>query len=183
MLTPRKNCVITLYLFIYSQSLALCFLAGDTDVIPHRGFYVSVDSSGEGTDADIPADMYYACLDGNWNTDGDSYWGEMYETDLSPELAIGRFCYNNDTEIDNFLNKLTNYSNNPVANEIKSAFFAGEWLWDGPTRGGDYMDEMIGGSANGYTTIGFPLHRNITTLYDRTYGAVIHREQMRFVLF
>jgi len=34
------------------------------------------------------------------------------------------------------------------------------------------MDEMIGGSsANGYTTIGVPTSWNITTLYDRTYGA------------
>jgi len=164
-----RNYIISLYT---TNPLRYVFLAGDTDVIPHRGFYVSVDNSDEGTDADIPADMYYACLDGNWNTDGDSYWGEIYETDLAPELAIGRYCYNSDTEIGNFLNKLTLYSNAPVANEIKSAFFVGEWLWDGPTWGGDYMDEMIGGSsANGYTTIGVPTSWNITTLYDRTYGA------------
>ena len=164
-----RNYIISLYT---TNPLLYVFLAGDTDVIPHRGFYVNVNNSNEGTDADIPADMYYACLDGNWNTDGDSYWGEMYETDLTPELAIGRFCYNNDAEIANFLNKLTNYSNNPVANEVKSAFFVGEWLWDGPTWGGDYMDEMIGGSSNnGYTTVGVPTSWNITTLYDRTYGA------------
>ncbi|HPS61091.1 MAG TPA: C25 family cysteine peptidase [Candidatus Cloacimonas sp.] len=164
-----RNYIISLYA---TNPLRYVFLAGDTDVIPHRGFYVNIDNSSEGVDADIPADMYYACLDGNWNDDGDSNWGEIYEEDLAPELAIGRFCYNSDTEIDNFLNKLTLYSNAPVANEIKSAFFVGEWLWDGPTWGGDYMDEMIGGcSTNGYTTIGVPTSWNITTLYDRTYGA------------
>ncbi|HCX60461.1 MAG TPA: hypothetical protein DG355_07340, partial [Candidatus Cloacimonas sp.] len=54
---------------------------------------------------------------------------------------------------------------------ITTAAFAGEWLWDGPTWGGDYMDEMIGGSsAHGYTTVGVPADWDITTLYDRTYG-------------
>ena len=164
-----RNYIISLYT---TNPLRYVFLAGDTDVIPHRGFYVSVSDGDEYTDADIPADMYYACLDGTWNDDGDSYWGEMYETDLAPELAIGRFCYNDDSEITNFLNKLNSYTNNPITNGIKTALFVGEWLWDGPTWGGDYMDEMIGSSSNnGYTTTGVPASWNISTLYDRTYGA------------
>jgi hypothetical protein len=88
----------------------------------------------------------------------------MYETDLAPELAIGRFCYNDDSEITNFLNKLNSYTNNPITNGIKTALFVGEWLWDGPTWGGDYMDEMIGSSSNnGYTTTGVPASWNIST--------------------
>ncbi len=74
------------------------------------GFLCICSDGDEYTEADIPADMYYACLDGTWNDDGDSYWGEMYETDLAPELAIGRFCYNDDSEITNFLNKLNSYT-------------------------------------------------------------------------
>ncbi|MEN6445790.1 MAG: C25 family cysteine peptidase [Candidatus Cloacimonas sp.] len=164
-----RNYIISLFA---SNPLRYVLLAGDTDIIPHRGFYISMDSGGEGTDADIPADMYYSCLDGTWNDDGDGYWGEMYEADLVPELAIGRFCYNDDTEISNFINKVTNYLNNPVVGEVKSALFVGEWLWEGPTWGGDYMDEMIGGSsANNYTTVGVPTTWNISTLYDRTYGS------------
>jgi len=57
-----RNYIISLYT---TNPLRYVFLAGDTDVIPHRGFYVSVDNNDEGTDG----------LDGNWNTDGDSYWG------------------------------------------------------------------------------------------------------------
>ena len=118
-----RNYIISLYT---TNPLRYVFLAGDTDVIPHRGFYVSVSDGDEYTDADIPADMYYSCLDGTWNDDGDSYWGEMYETDLAPELAIGRFCYNDDSEITNFLNKLNSYTNNPITNGIKTALFVGE---------------------------------------------------------
>ncbi len=162
-----RNYIIDIYI---SNPLEYVFLGGDTDVIPHRGMFVNMGQGSE-SDNDIPADMYYACLDGNWNTDGDTNWGEAAEADLIPELAIGRFCYNNDAEIANFINKIMSYTLTPVENELKSSLFVGEWLWDGPTWGGDYMDEMIGGSsANGYTTIGVPESWNISTLYDRTYG-------------
>lgn len=163
-----RNYIITMFA---SNPLRYVLLAADTDVIPHRGFSVNLGTGSE-SDADIPADMYYSCLDGTWNNDNDSNWGEIYETDLAPELALGRVCYNSDTEIANFINKVMSYMLVPVEAEIKSAFFAGEWLWDGPTWGGDYMDEMIGGSSmHGYTTVGVPTTWNITTLYDRTYGA------------
>jgi len=153
-----------------TNSLRYVLLAGDTDVIPHRGLYVNFSQGGQ-TDADIPADMYYSCLDGSWNNDNDAYWGEMYEADLAPEFAIGRFCYNNDTEIGNMINKVMMYQIAPVVSSIKSSAFVGEWLWDGPTWGGDYMDEMIGGSSmHGYTTVGVPTTWNTPTLYDRTYG-------------
>jgi len=162
-----RNYIIDVYA---GNPLRHVLLAGDTDVIPHRGFYVNM-GGGSQVDDDIPADMYYSCLDGNWNDDGDNYWGETYEADLAPELSIGRFCYNSDTEIANFINKTNLYLNAPVAGEVTSALFLGEWLWDGPTWGGDYMDEMIGGSsAHGYTTVGIPTDWDIETLYDREYG-------------
>jgi hypothetical protein len=69
-------------------------LGGDTDIIPARYGYVTFYSSDE-----IPTDMYYSCLDGSWNADGDSLWGEAFhstldwgdEVDLYAELYIGRF--------------------------------------------------------------------------------------------
>lgn len=162
-----RNYIIAMY---GSNSLRHVLFAGDTDVIPHRGMYVNMGAGSE-VDADIPADMYYSCLDGNWNTDSDNYWGEIFEGDLAPEISIGRFCYNSDDEIANFINKTNMYLNQPVISEATDALFIGEWLWDGPTWGGDYMDEMIGGSsAHGYTTVGVPTSWDIETLYDRTYG-------------
>jgi hypothetical protein len=50
--------------------------AGTTRV-PHRGMYGYVNSSsGAITDEDIPADLYFAALDGTWDGDGDGIWGE-----------------------------------------------------------------------------------------------------------
>ncbi len=156
-----RNYIISLYA---ANSLRYVFLAGDTDVIPARGLYAS---SGSYTDSNIPADIFYSSLDGNWNADGDSYWGEIGEADLIPELAIGRFCYNSDAEIANFLAKLTDYLNTPEESETKMALFLGEQLNSDPTWGGDYMDELIdGSSANGYTTTGIPSSWNPETLYD-----------------
>ncbi|MDD2507026.1 MAG: C25 family cysteine peptidase [Candidatus Cloacimonetes bacterium] len=162
-----RNYIISVY---ESNPLRFVLLGGDTDLIPHRGFIVDMGTGSE-RDSDIPADMYYSSLDGNWNTDNDQYWGEVMEADLAPELAIGRICYNNDIEIANQINKITLYQILPVEEQVTSAAFVGEWLWDGPTWGGDYMDEMIGGSSShGYTTVGVPTSWDISTLYDRTYG-------------
>ncbi|MDY6914826.1 MAG: C25 family cysteine peptidase [Candidatus Cloacimonadota bacterium] len=140
-------------------------LAGDTDVIPERGFSVDM---GNQVDNNIPADMYYSCLDGTWNTDNDDNWGEPIEADLAPELSIGRFCYNNEVEIENFIHKVNSYWHSPIPSEVTTSLFVGEWLWNGPTWGGDYMDELIGEcDTNGHETNGIPNEWQISKLYER----------------
>ncbi|MBU1700774.1 MAG: T9SS type A sorting domain-containing protein [Candidatus Eisenbacteria bacterium] len=139
--------------------------ARETAGIPHRGLY----AVGYGTpDTDIPADMYYSCLDGTWNNDGDGYWGESGEDDLYPELGIGRACVDSQTEIENFITKVIRYQAEPVVAECDEALMVGELLWDDPTWGGDYKDEIKNGaSTHGYTTVGFPPSINVGTLYDK----------------
>ncbi len=65
-------------------------LGGDTDVIPVR--YGLTRYLGEGVK--IPADMYFACLDGSWNSNNDEYWGEhgadFDDPDLYAEVHVGR---------------------------------------------------------------------------------------------
>lgn len=69
-------------------------LGGDTEVIPAR-YAVSTYYIEEL----IPADLYYAALDGDWNADGDDRFGEAPgggpadpgdDVDLVPDLAAGR---------------------------------------------------------------------------------------------
>jgi hypothetical protein len=63
-------------------------LGGDTDEVPVRlghSTYLGVK--------DLPADMYFGCLDGDWNADHDRYFGEpgtTDQTDLYPEVYTGR---------------------------------------------------------------------------------------------
>lgn len=140
-------------------------LGGDDDIIPHRGLYAD---AGGTIDTDIAADLYYMALDGNWNTDGDGYWGEPAEADLVPELSVGRAAVGTVTEATNFVNKIVKYQRAPVTGQIKNALMVGELLWSDPTWGCDYKDEIKYGSSNhGYTTVGLPAGFNVATLYDR----------------
>jgi len=81
-------------------------LGGDTGVVPYRGFYVS---TGGYTDSDMAADMYYGHLDGNWNNDGDSRYGEPGEQDWYAEVAVGRAPVDNTTQATAFVNKVIAY--------------------------------------------------------------------------
>jgi hypothetical protein len=63
-------------------------LGGDTDQIPVRLGH----STYLGT-KDLPADMYFGCLDGDWNANHNHYFGEttnLDQTDLYPEVYTGR---------------------------------------------------------------------------------------------
>ncbi len=164
-----RNCIIDYY---ENHGITFVILGGDADpnnsahrIIPHRGFAADDDD-------DIPSDMYYSCLDGTWNDDGDNKWGELGETDLYAEVGIGRICVDNETEIENFTNKLILYQSAPVVDDIEKALSIGEELNDNPlTYGGDYMDEINeGSSANGVTTVGFAENISISKLYDRDGG-------------
>jgi len=147
-------------------------LGGDVEHIPYRGFYCHVQSSTVYEDDDIPADLYYSALDGSWNTNVNSLWGEIGEDDLLPEVSVGRIPASNSTDLNNLLNKIISYQNTPVLNELDKPILAGEELWSNPqTWGGDYLDLLIGyHDDNGYTTTGIPLEDNIEKLYDRDLG-------------
>ena len=144
-------------------------LGGDVPDIPYRGFYCYVTSGGgDKEDYDIPADLYYAALDGNWNNDGDNLWGEIGEDDLLPEIGIGRMCFSNQGELDNMLHKAMTYQTEPVLGEFRDVIMAGEHLYDDPmSNGSQYLEMLIGThDDNGYTTTGIPENYNFTRLYE-----------------
>ena len=144
-------------------------LAGDVPDIPYRGFYCYVTSGGgDQEDSNIPADLYYAALDGNWNDDGDNRWGEIGEDDLLPEIGIGRMCFSNPSELQNMLHKAMTYQTEPVLGEFHDVIMAGEHLYDNPmSNGSQYLELLIGThDDNGYTTTGIPEDYNFTRLYE-----------------
>jgi hypothetical protein len=164
-----RNCIKDYYL---NRNLGYVILAGDADpnsstdrIVPHRGFF-AVD------DDDIASDMYYCCLDGTWNNDGDNKWGEPGEYDLYAEVAIGRICIDNASEITNFTNKLKLYQNAPVIADIQKSLMVGEELNNNPPTYGDtYKEEIVNGtSISGFTTVGLPDYYQISKLYDTQGG-------------
>jgi hypothetical protein len=152
-----------------NNSIEYVLLGGDVELIPYRGFYCYVVSGSGYEDWNIPADLYYSSLDGNWNTNGDSKWGEPGEDDLLPEVAVGRLPFSNSTELAAMVHKSIAYQTDPVLGEFDRPLMVGEHLYDDPmTEGGDFMDLLINDhNDNGYFTYGIPSADNdIEKLYD-----------------
>jgi hypothetical protein len=107
-------------------------LGGDTDVIPPR--YGRTTFFGG---AYIPTDLYYSDLDGNWNADGDSLFGEAYqemsvpgdELSLFPDVYVGRAPVTSLAQAQVFVDKVLQYSRTPVGDYENKALFAGEVLF------------------------------------------------------
>lgn len=146
-------------------------LGGDTGTVPHRSLYVK---AGMEIEPDIPSDMYYACLDGSWDGDGDGIFGEPGEEDLLPEVSVGRLPVDSEEEAADFMAKMISYSLTPPVEACSRALMAGELLWsiDGiETWGGDFKDEIVSGSdAWGLNTSGLSGSSDVETLYDRDIG-------------
>ena len=127
-------------------------LGGDSDVVPIRGAWISPFVSViESTGAFVPADMYFACLDGNWNADGDATFGEadwdrendgtfeytqssttnLDDVDRRPDVVIGRVPvedYTDDqgefVELNHFKTKFFEYVKTSQGNENNTLLFS-----------------------------------------------------------
>ena len=130
-------------------------LGGDDDVIPARGVYVSAaDYGGNYTDSKIPCDMYYGGLDGSWDTNNDTLFGEAVyhwagpqnatageEADFFAEVYVGRAPVDTPLKATNFVNKTIAYEQSSQADYLKKALFIGTKL-DDITEGGNGEDAV-----------------------------------------
>lgn len=136
-----------------NEGIMMVLLGGDSGLIPWRGLYCYV--SDEYVD-NLPADMYFVCLDGTWDDDNDGLWGEIGEDDLLPELGVGRMPFNNETQFNNMMHKTLEYQANPVIGEFRTVILGGEHLGDG-YYGSTDLERIIGTSNDyDYTTVGIP---------------------------
>lgn len=157
-----------------NDGIEYVLIAGDDDIIAAKDLYVEAWTS---VVEDMPTDLYFGCLDGTYNFDGDGRCGEPGdgdgggEVDLTAEVYVGRAAVGNSDEATRFVNKTLQYlnSNNPYIDKV---LLCGEDLGDRPAPrkwAGEALDKLIDGSdASGYTTIGFSsIIYDIETLYDR----------------
>ena len=151
-----RNFIIYAY---QNWGIEYVLLGGDDEVIPHRGLYVS---TGSYTDTDIAADLYYAALDGTWNDDGDSYWGEVDEMDPYAEVFVGRAPVASPSEAHAFVNKTIWYETVRGGVEyLNTSLMVGQQLDSYPTWGGDYKDEVAEYVPDNWT---------VDKLYDRDWA-------------
>ena len=149
------------------NGIIMVLMGGDVNIVPYRGLYATVQSSSVYTDSNIPADLYFSALDGTWNNNGNTKWGEIGEDDLLPEIGIARMSFDNASKQANIINKTLKYQREPVLGEFRKVAMGGEWLYDDPqTYGSDYLELLIGErDDNGYTTIGIPEDYNFIRHY------------------
>ena len=152
-----------------NDGIDFVIIGGDDDVIPAKDLYV-------GGTSDMPGDIFFSCLDGSWNHDGDGRFGEPTDgedggdVDLVGEVYVGRACVDSATEVTRFCNKIIWYASGQHG-QPDQALLVGEYLGFGGVAdwGGNYLDELKDGSdAHGYTTVGIPTEEfTISTLYER----------------
>ena len=153
-------------------------IGGDDNIIPAPILFVSgMDENVTYYEDTMPADLYYACLDGPYNYDNDGYWGELHDgtgggdVDLIAEVYVGRACVGSTAEVNNFVTKTVAYINRDVNDPyLKKIYLAAEYLGDYgiASYGGTYMDQLVNGSTDdGYTTVGISSDDYvINKLYD-----------------
>ncbi|MDH3890739.1 MAG: C25 family cysteine peptidase [candidate division Zixibacteria bacterium] len=152
--------------------LEYVLLAGDDEIIPIRGVW---GHCGEyGYDYNIPCDLYYGTLDGDWNANGNAYYGEEDDDpDLFAEIHIGRFPGDNMQDFQNMIFKIQHYVENPWP-EIHTALMVGELLYEDPLLwGGDLLDPICDDTAY------MPPFYDVTKMYQRegtfsTYAVTQH---------
>ncbi len=92
---------------------------------------------GEPSERYIPTDMYFACLDGNWNLDGDGLFGEAAvsvanpgdSTDLYAEVFVGRAPASTPVQAAALAGKIIAYENPTVTTYQNRCLYIGEVLF------------------------------------------------------
>ena len=101
-----------------NNGLKYVLLGGDDTIVPVQGCYGSVKLSNSNiTDKTIPTDLFYACLSGNlnWDGDGDGIYGETTDNiDLSPSVFVTRLPVRTATHTNAVVNKIINYEKTPT---------------------------------------------------------------------
>ncbi len=160
-------------------------LGGDSSVVPMRVLYANVGLYRE----HIPSDLYFQCLDGSFDSNGNGIWGQPMDgadrmdgrpgedIDLYAELAVGRIPVSNVDDLENWARKQRVYETDRItadATYLRGALMIGEHLGFGGISeyGGPMMEEIrLGATTHGYRTDGFTkhdIHTNIVTLYEDT---------------
>lgn len=151
-----------------NHSINYVLLGGDYNIIPSQHLHYGKNGA---EDVKAPSDIYYGCLDGDFDEDDDGILGEAEDNpDLLAEVYVGRASVETLEEVDAFVHKTNVYLNsNPEY--IGRVILLGEDLkpGSGTQWGGDSLDQLIdGSSADSYTTVGIPSDEfQIIPVYER----------------
>ncbi|MFQ5600839.1 MAG: C25 family cysteine peptidase, partial [Candidatus Krumholzibacteriia bacterium] len=173
-------------------------LGGDTDVIPGR--YAEMELLGLSHPI---SELYYSCLNGNWNADGDAFFGEAFvsasdpgdDADLLSEVFLGRAPVSDVAEAALFVAKTLEHENPQLTDYQEKLLVLAEVLFpadydpNGPPPSADgavfaqeivalipeWMQSTLLYEAHELWPDGMPLTvESATSGINSGYGAVVH---------
>lgn len=108
-----------------NEGLKYVILTGDVQHCPFRYGYLPYSTYN------IPADMYFGDLDGDWDANGNSKFGEMTgdSVDLFHDIYVGRLPLDDADDAANFLKKDTTYEIVPDTGYLNNVLLPAEVLW------------------------------------------------------
>jgi hypothetical protein len=105
-------------------------MAGNIDLVPMRQCFS--DSANHGSDQWFcpPTDYYYADLTGDWDSDGDGYYGEYGQdaVDFTAEVFVGRIPWSTPADMQAICEKTVVYEQDTGAWK-SSALLLGSFAW------------------------------------------------------
>ncbi|MBU0497810.1 MAG: hypothetical protein KKC68_03170 [Candidatus Thermoplasmatota archaeon] len=107
--------------------LQYVLLVGSHSTIPMRTCWPDPTVHTADGQHDIPTDYYYADLTGNWDSDGDGFYGEMGHDalDLTPEVYVGRIPSDSATTVSSITLKIQNFEQTAYTGWKKNAMLLG----------------------------------------------------------
>jgi hypothetical protein len=131
--------------YYQNQGVWCVLLGGDTEDIPCRTAWAMDCQAGMSPDEDdIPADLYYADLDGTWDANGDGIYGQVNDgVDLYPDVLIGRLPANDPSQAADMVAKLVEYETSAPLDYQNRALFCAEVLWNNPFTDGGQAKDLI----------------------------------------
>ena len=144
--TKVRNCIRD---YVQTRATEYVVLGGDNTIITDRDCYVTC---GTYTSSNMPTDLYFAGLDGNWDdVDADGIYGEANadgindEGDLSADVLLGRIPIRTAQQATNYINKVIAFETNPPYELTRSFIMGGALLWDSYTNTQRPTDAMNDG--------------------------------------
>ncbi len=102
-------------------------IVGSHSSIPMRTCYPNPNMHINDGIHDIPTDYYYADLTGNWDSDGDGFYGERGHdnVDFVPEVWVGRIPVDIGSTVSSITFKTQNFETTPYSGWKKNAMLLG----------------------------------------------------------
>lgn len=163
--------------------LEFVLLGGDEGIVPTRDCFVGKsDGPMDPSEDTIPTDMYFGCLDGTWDGNNNSTFGELSDNvDLRAEVAVGRASVKDATEASLFVNKVIGYEKNPPSGFASELLLPSEVLWESPYYPGDATNDAIAAMAPSgtkvsrlYETLGRLTRKAVVDSLDAGVGLAHH---------